>query len=131
MFQISRQVDYAAQFCRDLAVLEPDQVLSVKEFAQSRNISFLFMQKIARKLGNHDIVTSVRGATGGYKLCVDPSVLTMKRLVSAIEGSFAIVECADRKGTCHKDGNCSTQDTFLAMQQEIEHVLEKTPVIPS
>lgn len=131
MFQISRQVDYAAQFCRDLAVLESDEVLSVKEFAQSRNISFLFMQKIARKLRNHDIVTSVRGAAGGYKLSVDSSTLTMKRLVSAIEGGLAIVECADKKGSCHKDGNCSTQDTFLTMQKDIEYVLEKTPVIPS
>lgn len=127
MFQVSRQVDYATQLVQRLAELKEKETLSLRVFSNESNISFLFLQKIARALKKAGIVDSTKGSRGGYFLCADMRNVSLKTIFEAIEGPYGVVDCA--KGNCSKASGCTTKNIWLEINNDIMQKLEQTPVV--
>lgn len=90
---ISKQVDYALAWLLALAQLAPDASLSVRVFAEKRNISRLFLQKITGQLREAGIVSASRGSRGGYRLAVEPAHLTLGEIIAVLEPPIAKTQC--------------------------------------
>ncbi|PIR74716.1 MAG: hypothetical protein COU35_00910 [Candidatus Magasanikbacteria bacterium CG10_big_fil_rev_8_21_14_0_10_47_10] len=118
MISISRQVDYGLQLLLALCAIEENTYLSLREFARDRKISFLFLQKIVRKLRVAGLVDAQKGAHGGYCLSVDPASITLKEIVEAIEGMYGPVTCI-KEGVCPVDIACPSKSVFSFVQQDI------------
>lgn len=125
MVFISKQVDYGAQFLIALAHQENGEFLSVKEFSKKRNISFLFLQKIVRSLRSAGFIESSKGAFGGYRLRVDPSAVTLKNIVEAIEGEYQIAACMKLAHECPITQNCLSKNSLQKVQVDIISLLDK------
>ena len=82
MIKISKQVDYAFQLISELSKLEKNALLSLKTFSIKSNISFLFLQKIARSLRGAKIIKSVKGKNGGYMLVKKADKISVKEVIS-------------------------------------------------
>jgi len=129
ILQVSRQADYGVQLVRRLAQLDPGARLSLREFSGESNISFLFLQKIARRLKQTKIIDSTKGAHGGYFLVRAADGLMLKDVVEAIEGRFGLVDCIKNPGTCHKTQACSTRPLWEKINQEMAQLLATTPIV--
>lgn len=129
IFQVSRQADYAIQLVRRLAQLAPDTRISLSEFSRESSISFLFLQKIARRLKQAKIIDSTRGAHGGYFLVREAASLNLKEVVEAVEGTFGLVDCVRTPGSCGKVHTCSTKSIWEKMNQEVLTMLATTPIL--
>ena len=68
MSYLTKETDYAIQFALALKESDKDWPLSLKEFAKASGISFLFLQRIAKKLKEAGLIKSRLGADGGYWL---------------------------------------------------------------
>lgn len=68
--------------------------------AEAETLPLSYLEHLVAKLRQADLVTSVRGAHGGYRLARPPSEITMLDVVEALEGPVAPMECfhADREG---------------------------------
>ena len=67
MFTLRRETDYALQMLKILSK-NKNQVESLSKIAKDTKISFLFLQKIARKLRLANIIKAHQGVEGGYQL---------------------------------------------------------------
>lgn len=127
MIHVSKQVDYALQLLIALSKLEKDTFLSLRKFSSDSNISFLFLQRIARALKEADMIDATRGVHGGYFLITDPYKITLKELMEAIEGPFGITTCC--KESCSREKGCSSKKVFLNINKQIEKMLDTTFII--
>ena len=68
--------------------------------AESELLPLSYLEHLVAKLRHAGLVTSVRGAHGGYRLAKAPEEIAMLDVVEALEGPIAPMECfhADREG---------------------------------
>lgn len=120
MLTIRRETDYALQLLK-LLEKSKGKVLSLNEIAQETKISFLFLQKIARKLRLAKMITAVQGVDGGYKLSIDPKKSSLKQIIEAMEGNSCILTCLDEA----KDHYCRLGKTKCELKVKMGKVNKK------
>lgn len=124
MFQLRHETDYAIQFLSLLSKIKTK--LSLNDVAEKTGISFLFLQKIARKLRLAGLIKSEQGVNGGYTLTASAKTLSLKKIVSAIEGECGLVSCCCGDGCkCVRSEKCQAKKTLTRVNKEIMKVLEK------
>ncbi len=89
---VSKKVDYAVRAMAYLAD-HPDQRSRIAEIAEAMAVPQAFMAKVLRSLVSGDLVSSQVGPGGGYRLGRDPSTITFRELVEAVDGEIHIVPC--------------------------------------
>jgi Rrf2 family transcriptional regulator, cysteine metabolism repressor len=127
MIRFSRELDYAIQLIVKLAQLSNGELLSLKNFSEERDISFLFLQKIARSLKTSGLIKSVRGAQGGYQLAKAPQKIGLKDIIEAFEGKYAPVDCLRGK-KCKRMKDCPTRTFSARIHQDILDAMNKYTV---
>jgi Rrf2 family protein len=92
MLSLRRETDYAIQMLKVLAKNKSGYI-SLNELSGMTGISYLFMQKIARKLRQARLIKAGKGVSGGYCLNIPASNITLKKIIEATEGSANILPC--------------------------------------
>lgn len=126
MFKISKQVDYAVRLLRALESLPKGQILSLKRFSKESTISFLFLQRIARRLRSAGLITSKQGAQGGYCLLVPIKDISLQKLIEIVDEPTAPVACLDAKKGCRHEHGCVTKPMFEKIHKQMIELLENT-----
>lgn len=100
--QLTRAEDYGILFMAELAKAQPGVFVSVAEIAEQAEISRLFLNKIAQKLGAGKLIASKEGKGGGYALKRDAAKITLTQIIHALGSTMYINECANGCGRAHK-----------------------------
>jgi Rrf2 family protein len=124
MLQFTKEVDYGIQFIVALSSLKKEQLLSLRNFSKDTKISFLFLQRIAKKLREAEIVESTKGACGGYRLAKKYDDITVKQIVEALEGEYAVANCLKKGCRCKREGECKSQKVFRAVNDKLVKFLK-------
>ena len=119
MFQFTKEVDYGIQLISALRKLKSGELLSLRNFSKDAKISFLFLQRIVKKLREAKIVKSVKGAQGGYQLDKEFKNLTIKNVVEALEGEYAVTNCLKKGCYCPREGKCDSQKIFKLVNDKM------------
>ena len=113
----------------DLAVCYGDGPVSLPQLAGMQGISEAYLEQLLRSLKRGGIVEATRGATGGYMLRKQPMEISVEEVLSALEGSTAVVDCVDTVSSgCDKACTCSARPLFLKLQNKINDVLSATSI---
>jgi Rrf2 family protein len=96
----------------------------LKDIAKRQDISEKYLSKIIILLRSAGIVTSFRGAKGGYTLTNAPSEVKMKQVVEALEGDVSLIDCVKDQKTCPRIEKCPTRDFWCGMEQAMNAYLE-------
>jgi Rrf2 family cysteine metabolism transcriptional repressor len=107
--------------------------LSLKAVAVAESLPLAYLERIAALLKKADLVHATRGAHGGYVLSRPAEEITMDRVVLALEGSIAPMDCFfdDRDGRVlcshHSDGeHCATKLLWTRVQVGVIKSLQRT-----
>lgn len=124
--RISTKGIYALEAIVDLAIHSNGKELtSLKSIAQRRQISEKYLERIIKALKAAGLVSSTRGAYGGYCLAKRPQEIAVKSVFNAVEGELAPVECLTKVTDCGIDcDNCPTRATWAQMWKEMLNVCE-------
>ena len=96
--RITLESDYALRIVSVLS--EYNDVIDANTIAEKTSVSLRFALKILHKLVLGNIVSSYKGARGGYKLKVSPDKITLKNVIELIDGPIAIARCLESSETC-------------------------------
>jgi len=125
MLYINKQVDYGLQLLLALGQLSDGSSLSLRAFAEERNISFLFLQRIAGRLKKAGLVYATKGAKGGYYLARPAAELHLKDIIEAIEGDYGTVDCTKDGKVCPNEATCTSKPVFHNLQKDIVASMSK------
>lgn len=100
---------YALRIMIDLAQHETDAYIPLKDIAARQGISKKYLEVIVKDLVKGGLVSAASGKGGGYKLNRAPSQYSVGDILTATEGSLAIVACvaADAE-ECPRAESCHT-----------------------
>jgi Rrf2 family protein len=82
------------------------------------------VSKLLKRLLQAGLLTSMRGAGGGYSLAHAPHAVSVADVVSAIEGPVALTECALGRGNCSLERNCATRANWQVISRAVRVALE-------
>ena len=101
-------------------------VVSLNEISEKENISMNYLEQIFINLRKAELVTSVRGAKGGYSLSRPPEMISVSDVLSALEGSLNLVGCLDDDAECAQADSCATRLLWQKMTDAMAAVAAST-----
>lgn len=118
MLRLSKLADYGTVIMNCLAK-DPSTMLSAREIAQKVHLALPTASKILKKLVAAKLVTSTRGAEGGYLLSRHPDEITVAEVITALEGQPALTECNAIAKKCSKEAVCGIRDNWRLINKVI------------
>ena len=110
----------------DLALHHGEGPILLKDIARRQQISERYLEHLVTPLKTAGLVTSARGAHGGFALAKPPSEIRLCKIIQLVEGSIAPVECVDDPKVCPRADLCVTRDIWAEMKKATDKVLEST-----
>jgi Rrf2 family iron-sulfur cluster assembly transcriptional regulator len=83
--KLSTKGRYAMIALTDLAAQGPDRLVSLAEISERQDISLAYLEQLFVKLRRAEIVESVRGPGGGYRLARPTERIRVSDILSAVD----------------------------------------------
>jgi Rrf2 family cysteine metabolism transcriptional repressor len=126
--RISTRAEYGLRAMLDLADHYREDPVTLRSIAKRQGLSESYLEQLMAVLKKAGLVTSVRGAQGGYELADDPSRIKISTLFTVLEGPIEPVDCVreQSEGDCPNSQKCAVQLLWLKLSQSITEVLDST-----
>ena len=123
--RISAKVDYAVRAAIELAAAGGDPVKG-EAIADAQDIPLKFLENILGELKHTGIVSSRRGAQGGYWLAKNADDVSLADIVRAVEGPLATVRGQGPESLTYRGEAELLQKVWIALRANIREVMEDT-----
>jgi Rrf2 family protein len=130
----STKAEYGVRLMIELGRQAGSEPVALSAVAEAERLPLSYLEHLVAKLRKAGLVTSTRGAHGGYRLARSPEEITMDEVVEALEGQIAPMECfhetPEGKVLCshEADGDeaCSTKLLWMRVQGGVTRALSGT-----
>ena len=106
----------------DLAIHGQQKPVSLNDISNRQGISLSYLEQLFAKLRRSELVSSVRGPGGGYRLAVNSSDISIAQVVDAVNESMDATRCRG-KGDCQEGGQCLTHHLWQDLSSQIHSFL--------
>lgn len=91
--------------------------VSAREVAEKNAIPLSLTANVLKLLAKSRVVTTRRGAAGGYTLDRDLGAIRLQEVMSAVEGPVRLTPCCcdDGHAACDLAGSCSIQSSITRL----------------
>jgi Rrf2 family transcriptional regulator, cysteine metabolism repressor len=102
--------------------------LSLTDTADHEALPRPYLEQLVVSLREAGLVTSTRGAHGGYELTRPPSEIRMSEVVVALEGPIAPMVCAsddpDHAAICDRSAFCTVEQLWQRVRDAVTEALD-------
>ncbi len=124
--KLSTRGRYGVRLMVDLALHYGDGPIYLKNIAERQGISEKYLWQLINPLKTTGLVSSTRGAHGGYALGRAPEDISLKEILKVLEGSLCLVECVDNPSFCERSTSCVSRDIWGEASKNLQQTLENT-----
>jgi Rrf2 family protein len=96
----------------------------LKDIAERQAVSAKYLWQLINPLKTTKLITSMRGAHGGYILGRAPENISLKEILDVLEGSLCMVDCVDTPSICKRAPSCVARDIWGEVSQGMRQTLE-------
>jgi len=128
VLRISKLTDYGTVVLAHLAGA-PEAVCSAADVSIATGIAPPTVSKLLKSLARAELVSSTRGANGGYQLTREPGEISAADVIDALEGPVSITECSSADSHCDYEHVCSVGNSWKRINVAIRHALEDVSLI--
>jgi FeS assembly SUF system regulator len=106
--RLSHLADYAVVLMTAAARRDEGERLSATALAADTGVPLPTAQKLMGQLAGAGLLSSVRGASGGFALSRSADAISLADIIEAIEGPIAMTQCSgsDEPSECALDAHC-------------------------
>ncbi len=124
MLRLSKLTDYAVVVLVRLS--HHGEVTTSPTLAQATGIPEPTVAKVLKALGGAGLVTSQRGARGGYRLGRPLDTIDIARVITAIDGPISLTACVDgATGGCEAESVCQIRGRWDPVNEAIRSALAR------
>ncbi len=125
--RITSKGEYGIRAMLELAIHYGQGPISISAIAKKQEISEHYLEHLFASLRDAGLITSFRGAHGGYELARAPEEISIGDIIRVLEGPIAPMDCVAKDPVfCTRMGNCATRVLWKKLQTSMEKVLEST-----
>ena len=121
---------YAVMAMVDLAQNSQERPVTLAEIATRQEISLSYLEQLFALLRRHDLVASVRGPGGGYRLARPASETRIADIILAVDEPIKTTRCelGSPRGCTGKQGRCVTHDLWEELGRQIHIFLSAVTI---
>ncbi len=124
----SMRGEYGVRLMVELARHHGDGPVSLSEIADHEALPRPYLEQLVVSLREAGLVTSTRGAHGGYQLVRPPEQIRLGAVLRALEGPIAPMVCASEDethaGLCERTSFCTVNQLWVKVGQAISQALD-------
>lgn len=128
MIRITRETDLGVLLLAAVPDSEASVSRSARELAEHVGISVPMAGKILKGLARAELISSQRGAKGGYVRSRSLDAISMADVVAALDGPIGLVDCVSNPGSCDQETGCPTRISWKRLNQVIEDAMKSVPI---
>ena len=121
--RISTKGRYALRMMIDIAENQSKGYVALKDVAERQNISKKYLEQIALRLSQANMLQAVRGFQGGYMLVRPTSEYVVGQILEIVEGSLSPVPCLEQPNLCGMSACCKTLPMWTELDRCIRSYL--------
>lgn len=122
---LSKPCSYGIRAAIYIATQKNKQYVSIKEIADTLNISFHFLTKILQILTKKGIVNSVKGPKGGVTLRKKSNEITILDIIQAVDCDNIFDDCVLGLPGCSDENPCPMHSSWGVLRKDLREMLQK------
>lgn len=113
--RLTMYTDYSLRVLLYIGIKDNEKLTTVQEVADAYSISKSHLTKVVHELGKFELIETVRGRGGGFRLNLKPIEINIGHVVRKMEDDFHLVECF----------NCATNKCVITPVCKLKDVLHE------
>lgn len=113
---------YAVTAMLDLALHADQGPVALADISERQGISLSYLEQLFSRLRRSELVCSVRGPGGGYRLSRDSQVIYVAQVIDAVNESVDATRCHG-DGGCQQGAKCLTHHLWHDLSKQIHAFL--------
>ena len=122
--KLSTRGRYGIHTMYDLALNAESGPQSIKAIAERGGMPEAYLEQLIAGLKRAGLVTSTRGAQGGYMLARRPEEITVGEVLRALEGGLSLVDCLDEEDACGKSCACPSRIVWMKLRDGLNAIVD-------
>lgn len=123
---LSTKGRYGLKAMIDLADFSEENPQSIANIAARQSISDSYLEQLMAKLKKAGLITSIRGAQGGYVLARPSEEISVGDILRALEGDLSPVKCMELQGEhgCEGSDTCVAKNVWKRLDASIQNAVD-------
>ncbi len=126
--KLSTGCRYGIRALLEIARQYGQQPVTRREIGYRQSISPSYLENILLLLKKSGLITSVRGARGGFSLARAPTKINLLEIFRVLEGPLEPVNCLVNPKSCERFPQCVTRTVWQQMYTASEKILRDTTI---
>jgi Rrf2 family protein len=124
--KLSTRGRYGVRLMFDLALHYGNGPIYLKDISERQGVSAKYLWQLINPLKSTGLITSMRGAHGGYVLGKEPKCISLKEILQVLEGPLCLVDCVDSPSLCERAPSCISREIWGEVSKGMQQILENT-----
>lgn len=99
------------------------EVMPLKEIADRQMLSQRYLSQLAVSLKNAQLLKSIWGMNGGYRLARPGADITILEIIEAVDGPISVLDCVSDPESCMKRPDCDCFNLWSTLNNSIRGTL--------
>ena len=112
----------------DLAVYAGEGPVPIKTIAERQDVPEAYLEQLMAVLKRAGLVTSTRGAQGGYALARPAEAITVGQVLRALEGGLDLVDCLAEADACGKSCDCPSRIVYGKLRDGLNRLADSITI---
>lgn len=126
--QISQSAGYAIHGLLFLHLFGKEKTIQLGAIAKGLKVSESYLSKVFQVLAKSSLVSSFRGAKGGFKLNKPGEMISIREVIEMLDGPIILSECRLGRKDCNSRDKCEVFHDFYQLQQSVYESLENMSI---
>ena len=122
--KLSTKGRYGVRLMLDLAIHYGGGAVVLKDVAARQDISEKYLWHLVNPLKNAGLIHSTRGAHGGYTLARSPREISLRDILTVLEGPMCLVECTESPSLCDRSESCIAREVWAEVTATMLEALD-------
>lgn len=127
--QVSQSAGYAIHGLLFLHLYGDGKPVQLNTIAKGLQVSESYLSKIFQTLAKSSLVSSFRGAKGGFILVNKAEDISLREIIEMIDGPLIQAKCCLGRPNCNERDRCNVYRMFYDLQRTIYDALENISIV--
>ncbi len=124
--QLSSTSKYAIRIMSYMSNSDKKVLFNAKDISDKLSIPYKFLTKVMSDLVKANLILSIRGREGGYKIARESSTIAIIEIIHLFNDFTHREECLLGIGKCDSLNRCSMHDRWVEPKNLIQKMFEET-----
>jgi len=121
--KLSTKARYGLRAMLELGSSYEKEPLILREVAERQEIPIKYLEQLIIPLKIGNLVRNTRGAGKGYSLTRPPEMITLREIITALEGPLIDIHCSSDWELCDRRGECVMAEFWNEFQHTVDEYL--------